>query len=299
MNVATPHPVRFPLLASVIAVGITASAAAQTDSDTQSTEVSARAADDGFRIALHDGDVAYGRFARSALTVVTEFGTLNVPLDRIRSITPGLHNRPELKRQISEWIDELGAETKPRREAAQRSLIGLGPAVRLVLQRHVDDPNGERVRRIREVLAEFDQLQEQAGEAVPAWIDEDTVHTTHFTIVGRIDVEQLRFQTKYGDLTFQLAHIVRVQSGTEHQQRLAGRPGPSSKERELLKRASVDGKYKGLLRKFEVPQDLANYGEFSDYGYYTGTSYAGYDDLPIGFWVYVHPHWYIWGEQVK
>ncbi len=63
------------------------------------------------------------------------------------------------------------------------------------------------------------------------------------------------------------------------------------------KDASVNGKYINLLKKIEVPQDKAAYGTFSDYGYYTGTTYAGYDDLPVGYWVYVHPHWYIWEEK--
>jgi hypothetical protein len=62
---------------------------------------------------------------------------------------------------------------------------------------------------------------------------------------------------------------------------------------------SVGGKYRNLLRRIEVEQDKNGYGVFSDYGYYTGTSYAGYNDLPVGYWVYVYPHWYIWGEAAS
>ena len=28
-------------------------------------------------------------------------------------------------------------------------------------------------------------------------------------------------------------------------------------------------------------------------------AYAGYRDLPTGYWVYVYPNWYIWGETKK
>ncbi len=62
-----------------------------------------------------------------------------------------------------------------------------------------------------------------------------------------------------------------------------------------IQTAQVNGKYKKLLRRFAVPDDVDGYGDFSDYGYYTGTSYAGFDDLPVGYWVYVRPNWYIWG----
>jgi hypothetical protein len=62
-------------------------------------------------------------------------------------------------------------------------------------------------------------------------------------------------------------------------------------------KASVNGKYSKLLRVINVPQDQGAYGAFNDYGYYTGTSWAGYNNLPVGYWVYVAPNWYIWGES--
>lgn len=65
-------------------------------------------------------------------------------------------------------------------------------------------------------------------------------------------------------------------------------------------RATVDGNYSELLRKIEVPQDQGTYGDFFDYGYYAATpSYAGFQDLPAGHWVYVSPHWFIWNKSKK
>jgi hypothetical protein len=62
---------------------------------------------------------------------------------------------------------------------------------------------------------------------------------------------------------------------------------------------SVKGKYRVLLRKIHVPQDGQAYGKFTDYGMYTGNSWAGYNNLPPGYWVYVYPHWYIWRDCVN
>jgi len=62
-------------------------------------------------------------------------------------------------------------------------------------------------------------------------------------------------------------------------------------------RASVNGKYTNLLTTIYVPDDRGSYGDFDDWGYYSGTSYAGYTNLPAGYWVYVYPNWYIWGTQ--
>jgi Ca-activated chloride channel family protein len=61
-------------------------------------------------------------------------------------------------------------------------------------------------------------------------------------------------------------------------------------------RASVNGKYRELLDKLEASEDLAIYGPYHDYGRWEGTAYRGREGLPPGYWVYVHPHWYIWGE---
>jgi len=63
----------------------------------------------------------------------------------------------------------------------------------------------------------------------------------------------------------------------------------------LLKKAAV-AKYGRLLHVLHLPQDKASYKEFSDYGYYTGTSYYNHANLSTGYWVYVHPFWFIWGD---
>ena len=55
-------------------------------------------------------------------------------------------------------------------------------------------------------------------------------------------------------------------------------------------------KYRKLMRKIEVEEDQSTYGEFYDYGYWSGTSWRGHGELPPGYWVYVAPHWYIYGE---
>ncbi|MDA1229603.1 MAG: DUF3520 domain-containing protein [Planctomycetota bacterium] len=64
-------------------------------------------------------------------------------------------------------------------------------------------------------------------------------------------------------------------------------------------RASVDGKYRRLLKKIAVRSDVATYGEFQDYGHWDETVYSGHSDLPTGYWVWVYPNWYIWGDAAE
>ncbi|MHC4982169.1 MAG: hypothetical protein ACYTF6_03245 [Planctomycetota bacterium] len=58
-------------------------------------------------------------------------------------------------------------------------------------------------------------------------------------------------------------------------------------------------RYRTLLRQIHVPGDRATYGDFYDWGYWSGTEYAGHKDLPRGYWVYLCPHWYIFKEDVS
>ena len=66
---------------------------------------------------------------------------------------------------------------------------------------------------------------------------------------------------------------------------------------DLLKAASVKGKYRKLLHALHLPGDLASYTEFRDWGTWSGATYGGYTDLKPGYWVYVHPRWFIWEEM--
>ena len=59
--------------------------------------------------------------------------------------------------------------------------------------------------------------------------------------------------------------------------------------------ADAGGRYRDLLRVLNVPDDAGAYGPFTDFGFFDGTDYAGYSDLPPGYWVYLEPDWYIWG----
>jgi secreted protein with Ig-like and vWFA domain/anti-sigma-K factor RskA len=84
--------------------------------------------------------------------------------------------------------------------------------------------------------------------------------------------------------------------------RLHGSPTPTPRElssTEARQRATVEGKYEELLDKFEARDDAERYGEFHDYGWSADKSHAGRSGLPAGYWVYVYPDWYIWGETVS
>jgi len=166
------------------------------------------------RLYLMDDSVITGLLSVADIEVETDFGKLTIPVDRIRSFRPGLASHPQLEKQVSELIDELGADQFDRREAAQRALLKLGPAVKEAVERHQDDTDNERRTRIKTILVEFDEQDEPGDEDDDAaardqsvMIQRDTVETTEFTLVGRIVPKSFTVESPYGPLTVKLSDI--------------------------------------------------------------------------------------------
>ena len=73
-------------------------------------------------------------------------------------------------------------------------------------------------------------------------------------------------------------------------------PAAAAVEGHLPPQAHVWGKYRTLLRKLSVPEDVEQFSRFHDWGPWTGTEWRNHKGLPPGHWVYVYPHWYIWRD---
>lgn len=61
-------------------------------------------------------------------------------------------------------------------------------------------------------------------------------------------------------------------------------------------RASADGKYYNLLQVMECPRDRHSYGEYKDYGYWSGGAWCGQQGK-AGYWVWIAPRWYVWAKK--
>jgi hypothetical protein len=72
-------------------------------------------------------------------------------------------------------------------------------------------------------------------------------------------------------------------------------PKPEPNLEQLLKKASINGKYRMLIGQIKV-EDEKDAGDFKDLGMQSRTEYAGHTDLPRGYWVYAKPYWYIWRD---
>jgi hypothetical protein len=197
-------------------------AAAKVVGSTKKTDDAAPAAvsaakrklSDTVQFHMPDGDVLVGKMLAKQITVTTEFGILTVPTDQIRSFVPGLSSRPELLKKIEDAIAKLASADQAERDQAHKQLSAMGPGVEGEVRKFKGDANAERAKHVGTLLAEFEKKQAEAeklGEGVErAWVREDTVVTTDFTVLGKISPSTFQISSQYGVLTTGLAKIERA-----------------------------------------------------------------------------------------
>jgi len=166
---------------------------------------------------MQDGSVLHGKMLLKEIVVATEFGTLHVPVNHIRSFVPGLTSRTALQKKIAELIEKLGDSDKATRTAASKRLLKLGIPVEAELRRHASDKNAARVAEIKKLLTALEkkstelQLQGDLDATPHVWRREDTIVTNDFTALGIISPKTFQIGSKFGTMTVQLADISRVQ----------------------------------------------------------------------------------------
>ncbi len=193
--------------------------------------------------------------------------------------------------EIDQLIEQLGDGRFRIREAATARLIRIGrpalPALRAALKSE-DLEVQCRVRKILEAIqSSLEDLLEslKTGDAVAR--REAIAKLTQLGEKARPIVPDLLKLLDTKDEGLKEA-ITSALSAIDPENRAL--------EKLIPAKAHCNGRYTKLLRKIHVPQDRQNYGDFNEYGHYQATDWQGHMNIPAGFWVYVYPHWYIWGE---
>ena len=171
------------------------------------------------RLHLLDGSVISGDLSVSEITVETPFGNLVVPIDRIRSFTPGLDSYPKVLADLEALIKNLGSDDYQTREQAHKDLAAMGVKIRKELDRFVNDENAEIKRHVGEIIKEIEEQNQEVedldeGTSAQPWIRLDTVVTSDFTVVGKVTPKEFAIASKYGPLTVQLADVQQAERET-------------------------------------------------------------------------------------
>ncbi len=166
------------------------------------------------RFHMWDGSIVGGEVQNDAISVRTEFGSLEVPIEEIKRFYPGLNSFPELTAKIDKLVENLGDKNFDVREKSNSELNAMGMRIRNELNRFEDGGSAERKKRIAEIKKNIDQeldsMQEEDLQGDPLnrpLIRGDRVDTPLFSIVGKIEQEEFVLNSKFGELTVKLADV--------------------------------------------------------------------------------------------
>ena len=164
------------------------------------------------RFHMWDGSIVGGEVAIDRIDIATEFGTLQIPIEKILKFYPGLDSIPELNNRISQLVDDLGDSSFDRREAAHRELLAMGLQIREQIGRFEDGGSVERKKHLAELRRQIDELLDDIDEADEqnverALIQGDMIITSDFSIVGKIQQSDFLLASKFGELSVNLADI--------------------------------------------------------------------------------------------
>ncbi|MEL7497479.1 MAG: hypothetical protein AAFN77_07705 [Planctomycetota bacterium] len=166
------------------------------------------------QVQLWDGTKITGRVDVKTIRIVTEFGDLNVPIKRIKKIYPGYQSYPEIRVEIDSLVEALGDKDFDNREAAQRKLLDKGLMFQSFLMDIQDhgELSAEQKKRMTEILKELEAYREELAEEFDELpdrdlIEGDLIETGTFSIVGKIDLDKINFETRFGMLSVSLSDI--------------------------------------------------------------------------------------------
>jgi hypothetical protein len=167
-------------------------------------------------LKLQDGSTIAGDLSIDEIKVTTEFGELSIPIAKLKSFTPGLDSNPTMSKQLADKLKDLESDDYQTREQAHKDLSALGPKISKQLAEHINSENAEVKRHVTEIMKEFEQLMEEASEEDEGaaqqkpWIDEDTIETLDFTVIGKVSPPEFELASKYGPLVVKLGDIIQA-----------------------------------------------------------------------------------------
>lgn len=191
----------------------------ETVIDTRSTTATTPEIDDRFlRFQMWDGTIVSGIVSISSIDVETEFGKLEIPIQRLVEFRPGLVSLPELRSEVETLVADLGDREFKTRESAHKAIVAMGPMLGQLITEFDDGGDAERKKHLTEIRAEIATMVEEAEDdnesTLPLAVSNgDSIRTPEFSMIGKIQQQEFSVKSKIGDLRIMLGDIQRADRG--------------------------------------------------------------------------------------
>jgi hypothetical protein len=156
-------------------------------------------------VRFGDGSIVRMTLLQENLEVQTKYGKLMIPVSEIRRVEFGLHVSPEVHQQITQSIKRLASDVYKERDGASKELIQVGHYAFPSLHKASKSSDQEVSYRAASLIK---QISERTSPDLIKLREEDVIHTTEFTVIGRITSQTLKASSPhFGEVSLKLSEL--------------------------------------------------------------------------------------------
>jgi hypothetical protein len=156
-------------------------------------------------VRFADGSIVRMTLLQEYVEVQTKYGKLTIPIEEIRKVEFGLHVPPDVNQQITQSIKRLASDVYKERDSAGKELIQVGHFAFPSLQRASKSGDQEVSYR---AVGLIKQISDRVAPDLLRIREEDVIHTTEFTVIGRITSQTLKANSPhFGDVSLKLSEL--------------------------------------------------------------------------------------------
>lgn len=152
-------------------------------------------------VTMKNNDVISGKTSMTKINVVTPYGELNIPVERITSLSLGLvadHTKD------ADVINNLKKLQNGAGDAASvyNSLLAMGPSILSAVKQFSESPEYKVSDKENYTVEDLlDELYKKAGLDYGAAVNDVVVYDGSNTVEGSISLPDMQLQSNYGTLT--------------------------------------------------------------------------------------------------
>jgi len=160
-------------------------------------------------IRFSDGSIVRMTLQQETVEVLTKYGKLSIPLSDVRRVEFGLHVPSDVNQQINQSIKRLASDVYKERDVASKDLVQVGHFAYPSLQKATRSGDQEVAYRAVSVIK---QISERVSPELLKLREEDVIHTSEFTVIGRITSSTLKAHSPhFGEVALKLSELRSMQ----------------------------------------------------------------------------------------
>ena len=239
---------------------------------------------------LRDRSKVAGSPKIDTLVVQTRYGKLSIPRGELVRLRFVQRVDSKIKEAVRQLLKKLEDEDFDVREEAQKQLEKVGTAALPLLREAMGSENEEFTDRVEILVEELEEQLEtdsgSLGSSMPTLRGtDDEIVTTRMKIKGRVDLEKIAIQSRYGELMVDIADLqaVTFQSVGAVTKKLQIQPGFQPPGNWLDSKMNLE-KGQGLRIEASGTMHVSNYGVSSGPGgtrHHGSTSYKKFPQLAL------------------